>query len=403
MTEQKPKIDLKARLGKKTTAGAPAAGGSIPPPVAASSPSAAAPAAVPGGGLPSAIPGGPAPAMRPAMQRPSAAPAVSPSGIPAPPSFGGGAASSPFAGASNPYAAQAAQPAPVAAKPQAIRIEMGEEVVEAQRRGRKKVAVLAAVTAIVGGVIGFAAGGGAERAKGAEAAVVGAQDLIKEIGAANAEVQKLADTVKSAKEKLGKGQYPEEEVSKLGGINIPFTGKNLAGKGIGRFRPEIVTMLIEYANSTTEANSQKEKLQNVLSGTKKGILELLGEPKVRWGVVLGNGPNGPWGSMQPLPAAFGPKEKWPDDIKVGSGKEQSTLKRYASGNPINNDAPFFVPVDPSSQSSVCPADVVFKLRRELSDLESVLRGDNTPGEDRKGLLESGQQLTNKLKQIGKES
>lgn len=229
---------------------------------------------------------------------------------------------------------------------------------------------------------------------------------MKDISAANAEVQKLADVLKSAKDKLSKGQYPEEEVSKLGSINIPFTGKNLAGKGIGRFKPEIVSMLIEYANGTTDANSQKEKLQNVLTGNKKGIQELVEQqtkPTVRWAVILSNGPNGPWAGMQPVPTAFQAKEKWPDDFKVGSGKDQTTFKRYSSGNPINNDSPFFLPVDPSTQSAVCPADVVFKLRRELGDLESILRGDNTPGEERTGLIESAQKLNDKLKVIGKDS
>jgi len=283
---------------------------------------------------------------------------------------------------------------------------MGEEVMAAQRSGRKKVAILGLVTAIIGGVVGFAAGGGVERGKGANAAVIGAQDLVKEITTANAEIQKLADTLKAAKEKLSKGQFPEEEVGKLGGINIPFGGKNLSGKNIGRFKPDAITMLIEYANRTTEANDQKEKVQNVLSGARKGIEELLAQqakPQVRWSVVLVNGPGGPWGTMQPVPAPFGEKDKWPEDFKVGSGKKEASYKRYNSGNPINADSPYFLPVDPSSQNSVCPSDTIFKLRREINDLETVLRGDNTPGEEKTGLIESGTKLADKLKLIGKES
>jgi len=283
---------------------------------------------------------------------------------------------------------------------------MGEEVMAARRAGRKKVLFLALVAAAVGGGVGFTAGGGAERAKGAEAAVVGAQDLMKEIDKANTEVKKLADTLKAAKEKLGKNTFPEAEVSALGTINIPFSGKNLAGKGIGRFKPEIVSMLIEYANHTTEANDQKEKVQNVLSGTKKGIVELLEQstkPQVRWATLLINGPGGAWASMQPFPAPFGAKDKWPDELKIGSGKEQETFKRYSSGNPINSENPFFIPVDPTSQALVCPQDVIFRLRRELADLETVLRGDNTPGDERTGLIDGAQKLTDKLKMIGKDA
>ncbi|MFZ5894004.1 MAG: hypothetical protein ACOY0T_23275 [Myxococcota bacterium] len=389
MSEQKPKIDLKARLGKKTVATPAAGGSSIPPPMAAT-PS----------GMPSGVPAG---VSRPSMPRPSGAPQVTPSGVPVPPFAA--APSRPAMDPSNPYGAMQPQAA-APAKPTAIRIEMGEEVMAAQRAGRKKVLFLAAIAFLVGGGVGFTAGGGAERAKGAEAAISGAQDLVKDITKSNAEVQKLADTLKSAKEKLSKGAFPEEEVSKLGGINIPFGGKNLSGKGIGRFKPEVVSMLIEYANGTTAANEQKEKVQNVLSGAKKGIVELLeqqSKPQVRWAALLSNGPNGPWASMLMLPAPFGAKDKWLDELKVGSGKEAQTFKRYSSGNPINNDSPYFVPVDPTSQGGVCPSDVIFKLRRELNDLESVLRGDNTPGVDRAGLIDQAQKLTVKLNQIGKES
>jgi hypothetical protein len=390
MSEQKPKIDLKARLGKKTVPTPAAGGSSIPPPMAAT---------------PSAMPSGAPGVSRPSMPRPSGAPQVTPSGVPVPPFAAQPSRPAAAMDPSNPYGAM--QPQAVApAKPTAIRIEMGEEVMAAQRAGRKKVLVLALIAAIVGGGVGFTIGGGAERAKGADAAISGAQDLVKDIAKANAEVQKLADTLKSAKDKLSKGNFPEDEVSKLGSINIPFSGKNLAGKGIGRFKPEVVAMLIEYANGTTDANDQKEKVQNVLSGAKKGIVELLeqqSKPQVRWAVLLSGGPGGPWAGMQMMPAPFGAKDKWPDELKVGSGKEAQTFKRYTSGNPINNDSPYFVPVDPTSQGSVCPSDVIFKLRRELNDLESVLRGDNTPGVDRAGLIDQAQKLTVKLNQIGKES
>ncbi len=395
MTDQKPKIDLKSRLGKKT-APMPAMGGSSIPPPMAGTPS-AVPGSLPSGGMP-----GTPMQQRPAMSRPSGGPGLTPSGVPVPPFA---QPSRPAVDPSNPYGAM--QPQAVApARPAAIRIEMGEEVMAARRAGRKKVLILALVAAALGGFGGFAVGGGVERSKGADAAIQGAQDLIKEINASNAEVQKLADVLKSAKEKLSKGQYPEEEVSKLGSINIPFGGKNLAGKGIGRFKAEVVAMLIEYANGATDANSQKEKLQNVLSGNKKGLQELVeqqSKPTVRWAALVSSGPNGPWVSMQMLPSAFQAKEKWPDDFKITSGKEQATFKRYTSGNPVNNDSPYFLPVDPGSQGAVCPADVVFKLRRELGDLETILRGDNTPGQDRPGLIDAAQKLTDKLKVIGKDA
>ena len=138
--DKKPKIDLKARLGKKTVS-TPAAspGGSIPPPA----------------GIPK------------------------PSGIPAPPFQSATTSQRPAApvmDATNPYGAMApAAVAPVVAAPAAIRIEMSDDVMHAQQGRGKKVLVLAAVAALIGIGIGFALGGISERNKGTEAAMQGAK------------------------------------------------------------------------------------------------------------------------------------------------------------------------------------------------------------------------------------
>lgn len=374
--EKKPRIDLKARLGKKTVT-APG-GPSIPPPV----------------GLPK------------------------PSGIPQPP-FASSGPAKPKIDPSNPYAAISADQAPARSEPQAIKIEMSEEVVAAQKKGRGKVAVLALIAAAVGGLVGFAVGSGVERGKGADKALVGAQDLAKEVGDAAAKVEELADVLKSAREKLGDNKYPADEVQKLGGIDIPFSGASLAGKGIGRFKPEIVTMLISFAAGSEEANDQKDKIRSILSGAKKPLEEILSEkdaPKVRWSVFIENGPYGPWVAMQPLPEPFlvkpGEKKdekkdekakpyKWPEEFKISQGGKEYKLKRYSSGDPTKNrENPDIIPVNPGTHDKVCPSDVIVKLQRELIDMEGILRGDKTPGLEKDGLIDTGRALTEKLKTIG---
>src|SRR5688500_7190809 len=123
--EKKPKIDLKARLGKKTV-GAPAAGpgGSIPPPA----------------GIPKPYGVG---------------------GIPAPNVGGGGAVARPATvDASNPYGAMEPSAAPVA-KAAEIKVELSDEVVRAQGRGKVKVLVLSVITAALGAFVGFTLGGAA--------------------------------------------------------------------------------------------------------------------------------------------------------------------------------------------------------------------------------------------------
>ena len=379
MAEQKPKIDLKARLGKKTVSHKPGTA-SIPPPV----------------------------------------------GIPKPPGLGGapaGYASRPSGGppprridASDPYSAIDASMAPVRAEPTAIKVEMSEEVVRAQRRGKSKIMALAAVTAAVGGFVGFATGSGVERGKGVDAALVGAQDLAKELDTASAQAESLAEVLKAAKDKLSSQKFPAEEVAKLGEINIPFEGTNLTGKGIGRFPPALVTQLIDYASGAQKANESKESLQAVLSGSKTAIqeyLEVETKPKVRWSVFVTQSPAGqPWAAMQPLPEPFfakggekgsdGKEKPWPEEFKIKppGSNEAVSLKRYTSGEP-GGAPPKLIPVDPSTQSMVCPSDVVVKLRREISSLEDALRGDKSdPTNEKPGLIDSGKALQEKLKAIG---
>jgi hypothetical protein len=239
--EKKPKIDLKARLGKKTVGGP--AGAAVPPPV----------------GLKQSVPVPPlVRAQRPKID------------------------------ASNPYSAISADQAPARAEPAAIKVEMSAEVVAAQRKGRGKIIALAVVAGVVGGFLGFAVGSGTERGKAAEAAVTGAEDLAKEVDAANAKVEELAEVLKAAQVKIKDNKYPAEEVQKLGGIDIPFAGANLTGKGIGRFKADIVNLLIQFASGAQEANDGKNKVQSILGGAKPAIEDFLAQqtnPKVRWGVL----------------------------------------------------------------------------------------------------------------------
>jgi hypothetical protein len=373
--DKKPKIDLKARLGKKTV-GAPAAGpgGSIPPPA----------------GIPKPYGVG---------------------GIPAPNVGGGGAVArpAPVVDASNPYGAMEPAAAPVV-KPAEIKVELSDEVVRAQGRGKTKVLVLAIITAALGGFVGFTLGGVSERGKGTDAAKQGAADLVKDVEAANAKIEELAGVLKSAKEKLGKAKFPDEEVSKLGALNIPFGGTNLSGKGIGRFKSDVLNMLVEFASASAEANDQKEKIQSVLNRNKKGVTEFLEsqtKPVVRWSVIVGGSPLGPIASMQPIPTPFqlvgeqGKQHSWPESFDLMDKDKKISIKRYIKGDAATEN-PTFIPVDPSTQTLVCPNDVVFSIRRELTGMEEVLRGDPTPGEEKTGLLETGQNLLKKLKEIGKQ-
>lgn len=371
--ENKPKIDLKARLGKKTVSGR-MGGPSIPPPV---------------GLRPGGIGGGPA--------------------VGGPPAGIGSSPSQPPLDPSNPYSAISAAQAPVV-EPKAIKIEMSEEVVQAQKKGRSKVMILAGVTAVIGMIIGFAIGGLNENSKRHETALAGAKTLAKEIDDAGIQGQALADVLKAIGKQLGDGKYPEEDVNKLGGIDIPFDGANLSGKAIGLFKPQLTVGLLQYAGIAAQVDEQKDKIRRLLVASKSVLSDLLAEkdaPKVRWSVFIQPGPFGPWANMQPVPEPFLVKSeekgyKWPDDMKIKDGDQTVTLKRYNKGDVSSpsGDTPDFIPVVPQTQSLVCPSDTVIRLRREVSAMEELLNGDETPGQEKAGLLPLGQQVVEELKKIG---
>lgn len=372
MSDNKPKIDLKARLGKKTVS-TPAAA-SVPPPMAA-------------------IPRPPAAAI----------PRTSPSGVPQPP-FAQQAA--PRIDPTDPYASMSSHAAP--SRPAAIRIEVGgEEVREAARRGRSKVLVLAFITACIGGFLGFTVGGGNERAKGAEAAVTGAKELLKLVDDSNKQITELADVIKSARSKLlQKGTYPQEEVTKLAGLNIAFKSTDLADKSIGRFKRDTLSMLIDFTAAAEAMNDQKQSLHLFLASNR--LKEYIAEqkaPKVSWVAYMGGGPGGPWLSVEPLAAPFPAAQQgtpWPTEIEMADGKSKVKVKRYVSGDPAGSEPPF-IPVNPQTQSAVCPSDIVGTLMSQMIKMEQVLRGDSTPGVDKTGLIEKGQKLVEQLKKIGRDS
>jgi hypothetical protein len=292
---------------------------------------------------------------------------------------------------------------------------MSEEVLEQQAKLQKRGYVITGIVSFIVGAIGFTFGGSHERDKGAKAAIEGARDLVKDVEASDKVADDLNDVLAKASERLGKNEFPQEEISKLGEINIPFDGGHLTDKGIGRFRKEVVTQLITYANMAQKANDQKEKIQNLLSGTKAALTDILAQktdPKIHWGVWVENGPGGPWANMQPLPAPFLVKstEKvkdkdgkdqdyaWPAEIQIPRGGQNATLKRYKSGDPTSGDPQFF-PVAPQTESMVCPSTTIVRIRSELTEMQTILKGDTTPGAEKDGFLQMGERVEEALKKL----
>jgi hypothetical protein len=395
--EKKPKIDLKARLGK-----APGAGGAQAPAIPAAMP--AMPRAA--GSVAPASPLGstPPPMMGsapPPMPIGGGSSPGGPMGLPVPP-FGGGTRS-----AADPFGAPVAA-APVSRPaPQTFKIELDEETMRAARKGGKKAGMLGVLGVVVGLGLGFLVGGRYSDSKGATIALQGAQDLIGDIEKSQAKIKELTDKIGGAVKDLKDKKFPEAFANDLGGLSIPFGADKLAGRNIGRFDGRTLQMLFGYTNDVEALNDRKDAMRNLFGGQKKAIQDAIGAgqtPKVAWTVLIQKSPKGPVASLAAVnPAdAFNFKDNWPAKFKVANGRDFVDADRYGGGEATSTDKKMVaVPIDPDSVTTSFPNDILSRITGELAKTEAVLTGSGTPGaDDETGVVKKGDQLLAALKKIG---
>jgi hypothetical protein len=282
---------------------------------------------------------------------------------------------------------------------------MSEEVVAAQKRGRSKVIVLAAICVAVGLGAGFGVGQMAEAAEGAQAAVEGAEALLPEIDESNIQLTKLNDVLKAASEKVKNNQFPSKEVEELGAFDLPFDGGKLVGRGIGRFNASAVTTLMQYASKTQNAKAQKDKLRRLLGAAKAPLEQAIAAketPKVSWAIAVANGPKGPWAQLMGVtPFEVNKKDdkaySWPEQLEVGKDKK---IVRYSKGEPVKGEGPELIPLDPAGPLAMCPETVHFRLLGALNDLSREIMGVDTPGAEEPGAIEVGERAMDQLRHIG---
>ena len=394
--EKKPKIDLKARLGK----GAAAGGGTpVGVPAATSSLSSMPPPQI-GSVAPPAIGSIPPPQV---AAVPRGMPTV-PGGVPAPP-FGGAAAAPQES--TDAFGARVA--APVRAAPTTFKIELDAETVAAAQKGGKRATILSAITLLLGLAVGFAWGGSSANNKGANAALQGASELITEIDQSQAKVKEMSDKIGAAVKSLKEKKFPASFANDLGGLSIPFGPDKLAGRSIGRFDPRTLSMLFSYASDVDALNTRKDALKNLFSAQKKAIEDALGagtNPKVAWTVFIQKSPaHGPVGfiaAMNPAEAFAYKEAKWPESFKISNGRELVQTDRYQGKDVISTDKKIVaVPLDPDSVSASFPTDVLGRITGELAKTDDIMSGSGAPGsDDEQGILKKGEQLLIALRKIG---
>lgn len=410
--EKKPKIDLKARLGKAGGgAGAANQAAPVPPPAAGIPVPTPAP-------VPVAAPGGvPAPAASPASAPQAKGPVP---GIPVgpPPGF-----RPPALDPSNPLAAaigQQPRPASVApAKPpQPQRIEIDDMTMQEARKGALKQGIIAGlIAALVFGAVGFIAGGASETSKGRAASVNHAKQLAGDVTKARDQLKALAEKVEAGRNSLTKEKkFPDALAKELGGINVDFDGGKLAGVRFSGFSQETSNGLIEFITAVQQINDRKVATQNLLNKLQKPITEQLSsgsKPNIGYVVLLGkkDPSSNPFAVLAPLtkpvevanPAQIGLPAEFEATDPLSGGNVKAP--KYTAG-PL--DKPSALYVAPKSVSAACPSEtagMIAQLGGQLGRLVNDVKGETAaPGADvvtetMAGLLERADKLITNLNKV----
>ncbi|WP_394827517.1 hypothetical protein [Pendulispora albinea] len=380
--ERKPKIDLKARLGKGSAGGGanPTAGAAIPVPVP--QPDQAPPPVMPPPPMPGIPVGSPSPF------------AVDPS---------------------NPLAAVAAPYRPPA-PPQPTRIEVDEATVQQARTGARKQGLLvAAVAAVVFLGVGYIAGQAAESGEGRNKSRKDASELASDVGAAKTKLQQLAEKLEAGRTALLKDRsYPSTLAKDLGGINIDFDGSKLAGRRFSGFPTDVTFQLVEFVTAVQALNDRKQLVQGLLTKLEKPLTDQLkappGQTTVNYVVVVDKDPGGNNSAiLAPLtaPIQFTPPNlSLPGEFNFTNPLTGSASKLAAYKSGDVSRAPGAIYVVPKTFDKACPSETsgqTAQLAAQLANAIRDIRGEKGGPQDvvtdsKPGLLERADLLVTGLTQ-----
>lgn len=407
--EKKPKIDLKARLGK-------GAGAATPPPAGVA----------PSSGMPmpatSSAPG-PSPFMTP--------PAASSGGLP-PPNVGlpvppGVPVGAPPFDPSNPLAAAMAPQrqslSPQPAQPQ--RIEIDEmAIVEATKKTKRTGFVFAAIALVMGVGVGFVGGQAQEAGSNRTRARQDAGDLKKDVDAADVKLEDLAKKLEAGRDMIAPKDpkapraFPKDLAKQLAELNVDFDGGKLAGRRFSGFPQDTSTALFDFVTSVQALNDHKGAIKNLLTKLEKPLTEQLaaataGTVAVQYMVLVGGptgtDPNGNfYGILSPIiPPVVISKDKIeiPAELKGSVSGQGVGVSKYTGGD-LKKPAALYL--SPGSIEASFPSDTksaAAQLGIKLSDLIHELRGDevvkdsDTVQDTKAGLIERGEKLSKGLEKV----
>lgn len=392
--EKKPKIDLKARLGKtnlgaQTAVPAPAPGGvPVPPPSSVTPPPPSARPAPPPG-----IPVGPPPAFG---SRP--APALDPS--------------NPLAAAVSPAYRAPAQPA--APPPQAQRIEVDDSVVQEARKGALRQGILVgSVVALVLGAVGFFGGQASQQSADRKKSVEHAQQLAGDVDKAKVTLEEMGKKLEEGRNALVRERkFPEGLARDLGGLNVDFDGTKLAGVRFSGFSLEASNGLLDFVSQVTSLNDRRSAIVGLLGKLQKPITEQLAGPqaKIQHIVLIDRDPSkNAFALLAPLQK---PIEINPANVSIPSewtavnplNKQVVTAPPFKTGDPSKTG----IYVLPKSFDSACPSETsgaIAQLGSQLSKMISDIKGEKAAAggdavvDDKPGLVDRASRLSEALKKV----
>jgi hypothetical protein len=391
---KKTKIDLKARLGKSTLTGM-APPGAVPLPVPGSQPGVVPPP--PDSGQGGSIPAGPT--STPIAAAPSVRP---PSGIAPPPGISPGIPLPPF-GPRPVQSAPAPAPKPTAAQ-QTIKVEMGEEIEQHRSTARRNALLAAVAGALVGGLIGFVAGGSSEKGGRVKEAAKGAALLEKDVREAAKKMKDLDDALTEAGTKISNKAFPDDLAATLAGINVPFDATNFEGKYVGSLPSKVLRPLLSFTSAVQDVNKTKDSLKNMLGLSKGPITKAWTEekePMANFSVLFrADGQSKVVAELVPIKEPFNWKADHPGNYTItkleGGKPTEKKATRWVKGDLTGSD-PIGVPVDPKSMAGFTTEVLIQRLSKAIYDIRLILEGSgDDPTKPVPGLLKEGDDLATEL-------
>jgi hypothetical protein len=307
-----------------------------------------------------------------------------------------------------PFAAQhrpAAQPAhkPTAAQ-QTIKVDVGEEIEHERKKFGQRAALYAAIAAVVGGGIGFVAGGSSEKGGRLKEAAKGAGLLEKDVKAATEKMKELDAKLTEATPKLASKQFPDDFAAALGAINIPFDATNLEGKQVGSLPRSVLRNLLAFTSAVQDLNESKDSLKNILGAAQGPVTKAWKEekePMANFSVLFrGDGPGKVAAELVPNKEPFAWKGEFPANYAItkleNNKPAEKKATRWTKGDLVGSD-PIVVPIDPRSMAGFTSEVMVQRLNKALYDMRQDLQGNKEdPTRETPGLLKQGEDIANEL-------